>query len=711
MDRPVSSFVHQESNRQTFLPPLREELKLLPAAPNRDGSLAWMVQDPINNSFFRIGWLDFEMLLRWASGSPEKIVNSVNNETTLDIEVTDVNDLKDFLEQNRLLQANNRVAVDQLRSSAKEQNKGFINWILHHYLFFRIPLFRPQIWLARMMPWLSWIFTRTTAIVVTLLSLAGVFLVTRQWDTFSSTFVDQLTWSGLLGYSAALVFAKALHEMGHALTATRYGVRVAHMGVALLVMFPMLYTDTSESWKLSNPRQRLAIASAGIITELALAGLATLAWSISPDGSVKSALFFLATTSWLLTLLVNVSPFLRFDGYFILSDAIDFPNLHQRSGEFARIWIRQVLLGFNDEWPEDIQNKSRAFLILFAFTTWIYRLVVFLGLAVLVYYFFFKVLGILLMAVELIWFIWRPLWSEFSIWRERKAEIKTNRVWMAYVFLGIILVVLLLPWQTGIRGPGWVHPERLHVLYSPLPGRLVRLPESDDVIGGQPLFILESPDLRLSAERARGLAQARTNELIGLMGLPDGEARREQVQAQKEKYSAEEKLFQEEQARLEISAPFSGTLVDLDSDLAPGVWIQPSQPLATLVDYSIWVVDAFIHEEDIHRIRPGDKARVYMPLRLGVLQGQVVEVDATRTAVLPHYSLSAKSGGDIVTLENEKNTPRDSIYRVRVRLDMPPLENSRQMKTGDVVISGEAKAWLPTILKRISAVAVRESGF
>ncbi|MEE9580227.1 MAG: efflux RND transporter periplasmic adaptor subunit, partial [Nitrosomonadaceae bacterium] len=626
MDWPVSSLVQPESNRQIFLPPLREELKLLPAAANHDGSLAWMVQDPINNSFFRIGWLDFEMLLRWAYGSPEKIVNSVNNETTLDIDVTDVNDLKHFLEQNSLLQASSLEAVDQLRERAKELNKGFLNWILHHYLFFRIPLFRPQVWLASLMPWLGWIFTRTTAIVVTFLTLVGIFLVARQWEVFSSTFVDQLTWSGLLGYTVALVFAKILHEMGHALTATRYGVRVAHMGVALLVMFPMMYTDTSESWKLSSSRQRLAIASAGIIAELALAGLATLAWSLSPDGSVKSALFFLATTSWLLTLLVNVSPFLRFDGYFILMDAIDFPNLHQRSGAFARIWLRRVLLGFNDAWPEDIQSNGRTLLIVFAFMTWLYRLVVFLGLAVLVYYFFFKILGIILMVVELVWFIWRPVWSELSMWRERKSEIKTSRVWMAYVLLGIILVVVLVPWQTGIRGPGWVHPERLHVLYSPLPGRLVRLPEGENVTSGQPLFILESPDLRLSAERARGLAQARANELIGLMGLPDGETRREQVRAQQEKYVAEEKLFQEEQARLKISAPFSGTIVDLDSNLAPGVWIQPSQPLATLVDYSQWVVDAYVNEEDVHRISPGDKAQVYRPLRLGVLQGYVIEV-------------------------------------------------------------------------------------
>ena len=136
MDWPVSAYMQPESNRQIFLPPLREELKLLPAAANHDGSPAWMVQDPINNSFFRIGLLDFEMLLRWVYGSPEKIVNSVNNETTLDVEVTDVDDLKGFLEQNGLLQVSSREAVDQLREQATLLKKSFINWILQPLSFF-----------------------------------------------------------------------------------------------------------------------------------------------------------------------------------------------------------------------------------------------------------------------------------------------------------------------------------------------------------------------------------------------------------------------------------------------------------------------------------------------------------------------------------------------------------------------------------------------
>ena len=288
------------------LPQLRDELHLLPAAANHDGSPAWMVNDPVSNRFYRIGWVDFELLLRWSMGTEAALIASVNAETTLTIESSDVTGLVQFLSQHDLLRANEQASVERLSQRAARAQSSAFQWLFHHYLFFRVPLIRPQRWLAGLLPAVNWLFTAQAAWTIILLSGAGLFLAARQWETFSHTFVDQLSWSGALGFAMALGFAKALHELGHALTATRYGVRVAHMGVAMLVMFPMLYTDTSESWKLSNPRQRLAIASAGIVTELALAGLATLAWSLTPDGPMRSALFFLATTSWILTLAVNV---------------------------------------------------------------------------------------------------------------------------------------------------------------------------------------------------------------------------------------------------------------------------------------------------------------------------------------------------------------------------------------------------------------------
>ena len=102
--------------------------------------------------------------------------------------------------------------------------------------------------------------------------LFGLFFVEQQWDVFMASFQQSLSPEGVVGYLIALGLTKCLHELAHAYTATRYGVRVAHMGVAFLVMWPVLYTDTSESWKLTDRRQRFHIAGAGILAELLIAG-------------------------------------------------------------------------------------------------------------------------------------------------------------------------------------------------------------------------------------------------------------------------------------------------------------------------------------------------------------------------------------------------------------------------------------------------------
>jgi hypothetical protein len=141
-----------QASAKAAVPPLREELRLLPAAANHDGSPAWMVHDPINNRFFRIGWLDFEILLRWSQGSPQAIAQSVSEETTLSIDETDVGALLHFLEQHNLLQANSASAVNRLRQRSAQMKKNPYEWLLHNYLFFRVPLIRPQVWLAAIMP-------------------------------------------------------------------------------------------------------------------------------------------------------------------------------------------------------------------------------------------------------------------------------------------------------------------------------------------------------------------------------------------------------------------------------------------------------------------------------------------------------------------------------------------------------------------------------
>lgn len=691
-------------------PPIRDELRLISAANNPDGSPAWMIQDPIVNKFYRIGWLEFEILLRWSSGTVQSIVDDINASTTLRVGCEDVLELISFLQLHHLLRILLPEMVRDLTKERSLRKQSVFGWLLHHYLFFRIPIIRPQRLLAALMPFVRWLYSPVTAWLVVGITLLGLFLAARQWDTFSSTFVNQLTWAGLFSFGLALVFSKCLHELGHAMTATHYGVRVAHMGIAMLVMFPLPYTDTSESWKLVDRKQRLHIASAGIITELALAGIATLMWSLTPDGWLRSALFFLATVSWVLTLAVNLTPFMRFDGYFILSDLLDFPNLHERSAAMARTWLRRTLLGFDNDWPEDFPSYKRCMLITFASITWIYRITVFLGIAWLVYYFFFKVLGIILFLVEITWFVMLPIWRELKIWIERRQKIKFNRIIIISCLLVGLIALGIVPWQTTVHSPGWIHAEKQSVIFTPTAGKLIVVHTGGIVRQGERLFQLTSPEIANDVERAKALVEAREQEMRGLIGLENGEARRSNLQSQQEKFHAEVKLHQGELNRMDLIAPFAGKLLDMNEHLSVGSWVDPKLPLAVLIDPKSWVVDAYVQERDISRITQGNTATIYLQeSHLTKLKGKVLEIDKARVPALPNILLDAQFGGAINTLPGDKHIPQDNLYRVRIQLAAPPaLTRIAEVQAN---IETQPRAWLSDVLERITAVLVRESGF
>jgi putative peptide zinc metalloprotease protein len=700
------------------LPAVRDELKLLPAAPNEDGTPAWTIQDPVRNRFFRIGWLDFELLLNWGDSDATTLVRTVNAQTPLNATHDDVQQLLGFLSDNELLRLDGPADVDRVRERHARARPSPWSWLLHNYLFIRLPLVRPQQWLARSSPYLEWLQTRATAMVVAVLTLLGLYSVSRQWDVFTHTLVDQMTWTGVLGYAAALVLAKTVHELGHAYAATRHGVRVAHMGVAFLVMFPMLYTDTGESWRLKDPKHRLAIASAGIVVELALAGLATLAWSLTPDGPLRNGLFFLATTSWVLTLAINASPFMRFDGYFILSDLLDLPNLHERSAALARTWLRRTLLGFNDAWPENFQPAKRRWLIAFALVTWVYRLVVFLGIALLVYHFFFKALGLMLMVLELYWFVARGMLKELGTWRERSGEIRRSRRygWLAVLLCGLAL--LLVPFSAPVTGHGWLRTEEQQLVYSPFEAQVVSLPQGRQFRQGDVMFTLDSKALGIDQEKARHLAMARERQMAGLLGLPDGEAQRQLLASQKALHEAEEKMSTDQRGRLTLRAPFDGVLHDLDHELQAGAWVRSLQPLGMLVNPSRWVVDAYVAEADLSGMAVGQAVRVRQmgdPPRW--IEGRVASIDVSRTLVLPSPMLDASQGGPIPTVPGPAgadggrgaNQVRDALFRVRVTLDEPV--QARQLSLVRVRIEGQPQALLTRLVRQVAGVLIRESGF
>lgn len=705
------------------LPLLREELRLLAASPQPDGSPAWNVLDPVRNRFFRIGWLEFELLLRWPLANPAAIAAAVAAETTLPASADDVAALARFLQHNELLQPDcgaDGAAAPALARRAAARRGAWITRLLHNYLFFRIPLIHPRQFLVRAEAMTRWLFSPSFLVLTALAGIFGGLLAARQWDTVLVRLGESFTLQGFLAFILALLFAKSLHELAHAITATRYGVRVAHMGVAMVVLAPMLYTDTGESWKVTNHHARLRIAAAGMAAELILAVWATLAWAILPDSQLRAAMFFLATTSWVLTLLINVSPFMRFDGYFILADALDLPNLHERSTALARQRLRRLLFGSNSPDPEQHGAAKARLLTAFAVLTWLYRLLIFFGIALAVYHFFFKALGIFLFVVEIAWFIVLPVWRELREWPALRKQMSSVRKG-GYVVLALLLVWLLFwPWQRAVHAPGWLFPEAQRVIYSPQAARVVAVHVSngDTVSPGQLLFELEAPELDDEAQRAGILAQAYARQAAGLPVLNQrGEAQSARAMQQSRELRQQARAQTRAAERLLLTAPFAGTLHDLAEGLHPGTWVNSQLPLGRVVDDSARRAELLVEEQALARIALGQPVQLYRTdLASAPLHGKVAAIDPVRVTRLPHPMLDASSGGPIIThRENDRDIAVDALYRVSIALDPGSESGSESGVTAGAIRRGRIEAEPQSVwqqwLRPLLAVLVRESGF
>jgi len=700
------------------LPTLREELALLPGPTLPDGQPSWTLHDPTRNLFFRIDWPTFEVLQRWPLDDPEAMAEDISANTTLHLTPDDVVAVAQFLVQNQLVQPSGPQSARQLAERLERMRGSPLKWLLHHYLFFRIPLWRPDAWLGRWLHVADLFYTRVFGWLTLAALLLGLTQIVRRWDMFASSLVDTFNWEGLASYGVALVCVKFLHELGHAFTAKRLGCRIPTMGLAFLVMWPVAYTDTNETWRLTSRYQRLQVASAGILTELAIAAWASLAWGLLPEGSLKSAAFVLATTSWVATLAVNASPFMRFDGYFILSDWLDWPNLHERSFALARWELRERLFALGDQPPEHLSPAKTRAVILFAWAVWLYRLVLFLGIAVLVYQYFFKALGVVLFGVEILWFVLWPIWRELQAWQNRWPDIRARRrSRFSAALLLVLLLLVAVPWPGRVTASAMLHPTEAWPVFTPSGARVEALPfgEGEHVDAGQALLQLYVPDLQM--RRQALLARVEQMRWQAASSGFDAEARARLLVNEKALSTAQAELasIDTELRHYAPKAPFSGRLRDLDPDLQVGQWLARKEKVAMLVrDDGRYTVETWLEEDLVQGVTAGDSALFiadgpeHHSLRLTV---SAVDKDASRT--LPRPELAAHLGGHLLTRDKASQLiPERAIYRVTLEpAGLVPAHWTQMSWRGKVTIHSDWTSPAARYVRQALAVLVREFSF
>lgn len=652
---------------------LRRDLEIFRGGHDDTGAKTWILFDPVGDTYFRISEADYRIIRLW-TGNPEagdflEKLRRAGIHTTREHLLA----FAQFLFHSNLLRASYQVTAAKAEKLRAVKRKMIWHLILSYYLFFRIPLWSPNRFLVRTHEVVEWIFNRWTLWALRLLAGVGYLCLIVNFYKFTDAFLSSINIQGMIRYSIAVVVIKIIHEFSHAYTACHYGCRVRRMGIAFIFFFPRLYTDLTDSWRIRDRSRRFLIDGAGIISEFMIGGVAALVWANTGEGLTHAVAYYIFAVSIINTVLINGNPFIRYDGYYMLMDLVNIDNLQKRGVTVIRNVWRKNLFGLPVE-DDPARGFKRFFLFFYGIGMFVYRIFLYLSIILLVYFHFAKALGIVLLVLEVYLMILKPIIEEAKFVIMNRARLNWRRTAWTLAGAGLLLALLVTPLPWRIAAPCEVKSEHAVTVYAPVDGFLTQLPPTDGtaVKNGDVLFEQDNPLLTLRQREADLDIAIHRNELDraerDAKTIGEGQVIR---QALASSIDARDEM-QRRAKQQRTLATGDGVFTRHDRHLVPGKYLNRGTVVGAIHAPNARNVAAFIPEDDMKFIRPGDRATVELNNTLKRYRGKVVAVREMMAVLEPSPVLDVFGGTLLTTpLDDQTFIPQAATYRVDIELDEP----------------------------------------
>ncbi len=557
---------------------------------------------------------------------------------------------------------------------------------LANFLFLRIPLIDPDRWLTNVRPLVSWIFSWFgLALWLAILAVGAWHLAGREQQLFSAA-QDVLAPDNLIPLYAMFALLKLAHELAHAFACKVYGVRegggrtgageVRSMGVMLMVLMPVPYVDASSSWMLRSKRRRCVVAAAGMMAELALAAVAAVVWSTTPEGSTAHALAFNAMlTAGVSTIIFNANPLLRYDGYYILSDLIEIPNLAQRSNNFVHYLVKRRVWGVRRAIDPSTTPGERAWFLAYWPASLVYRTIVFAGIIMFLAEQWF-VVGMLLAAFGIVTWLVLPA-ARFVRYLASAGELARVRVraWSTSIAAALLLAagVGAVPLPDRVRLEGVVEPEFMEVLHARADGEIAAIAPSGnrtDTIDAP--VRLDNPEYL--ARRRQLAAQAERLRLAHVQALEGEPAVAQHLAAQVQAVREQLRFADDDLSRLSVRPVGTGVWIAPAQEPLIGAYTQRGSRLGIIAELDRLVVRAMATQDRAARIVQAETPHAELRVRGRPEQRLDVATLSIRPAGqdhLPSRALGYAVGGTIETDPSDAHgqRTREPVFEVRLGLD------------------------------------------
>ena len=451
------------------------------------GQAWWVVKDPISLHYFRFRPEEYA-LLEMLDGRTSLDQLKEQFEARFPPRRITVDELSRFiatLHRSGLVIGDRPGQGPQLFERRRQRIwREWMAW-LSNIMSMRFRGIDPDRILERLDPWFGWLFAPPAIAAALVFVASAVLLVLVNFDTFRAKLPEfhQFFAAGNWLYLAvALGVTKILHEFGHGLSCKHYGGECHEMGVMLLVFTPCLYCDVSDSWMLPNKWKRAAIGAAGMYVEVIIASIATYLWWNSHPGVFNKLCLDVMFVSSVSTILFNANPLLRYDGYYILSDVLEIPNLRQKANTILGRLASRWCLGIKQQEDPFLPQRNLGLFALYAVASSVYGWVVTASIFLFVWNVFkpyrLEVLGQLL-AFGAVWgLVIRPLQGMIKFFKVpgRRDEVKSANVAVtAAVAAAVIGGIALIPLPQRVWCPVELRPRGEETVYVSVPGTLAEL--------------------------------------------------------------------------------------------------------------------------------------------------------------------------------------------------------------------------------------------
>ena len=469
---------------------------------------------------------------------------------------------------------------------------------------------------------------------------------------------------------------KIIHEIWHGIATQTFGGVVPEWGVQLIAwVTPLTYLDATSSWILPERWKRCTVAGAGMLIELLIAVIALHIWTHSEPGLLREICFNIVLSASLITLLFNANPLMRFDGYFIFSDLTGVPNLAQK-GKQAADWLVHRLFAGVDERPlPQTLRKRFPLLAVYGVASWIWRLIIMIGLIALMVNLFHGIgllalfAGAVLLASQKIRKLLEPRDPS-----ERRSGFPWGKAWWRVgiavaITLAVLILVRINPTASGIA---LVEFSGKALLRASTPGFYGELlcDDGDRITAGQIVLRLHNAEElfllhHLTAELETAEAKARMLYLKG--ELPAWQAERERVAGLAEKRALQEFKV----ASLEIRSPITGRVHAPGLANRLGSYAQPGALLLTILPELDPEIVVSFRQPDFQRIA-GDIMSNPQPIRVRLngkpeeFKAKLVRTSSRATLSLPSPVLASTAGGPLAVRsidQRETATRQDGLAR------------------------------------------------